>query len=123
MKDRVTFPEDFWEHGKFFFQAPRQFDEAVIAKKWNDDAVKVLGAYCNEIRSMADLTAETAKAMLEKVTADLGIKTGQILQALRMSITGGASGPDLMMTLEILGNAEVVNRIRFALDTLKVKAV
>ncbi len=122
MKDRVTFPVDFWEQGKFFFRAPLQFDEAVTAKKWNDEAVKVLNAYLQEIRSMAALTAESAKAALEKVTTNLGIKTGQILQALRMSITGGASGPDLMMTLEILGNDEVVSRLSFALETLKVKA-
>ena len=39
-----------------------------------------------------------------------------------MTITGGASGPDLMMTLEILGPLEVEKRIQYALNTLKLKA-
>jgi glutamyl-tRNA synthetase len=54
------------------------------------------------------------------VTTTLGIKTGQILQALRMSLTGGASGPDLMLTMEILGTAETVKRLKYALQNLKV---
>ena len=121
MKERVTFPQDFWEQAKFFFIAPTSFDEQIVAKKWNDDAVKVLRAYCEEIKSLPPITAETAKNTLEAVTVRLGIKTGQILQILRMTITSGASGPDLMMTLEILGNAEVEKRMRYALDTLKLK--
>ena len=121
MKERVTFPKDFWEQGKFFFTAPVSFDEQVVSKKWNDDTVKVLTAFSNEIKSGSNLNAETARDTLEMVTSKLGIKTGHILQALRMSITGGASGPDLMITMEILGNAEVAKRIHFAIKTLKVK--
>jgi glutamyl-tRNA synthetase len=122
MKERVTFPDDFWEHSRFFFRAPTSFDEQVAAKKWNADAIKVLGAFAQELKAMEALTAENAKNTLEKVSASLGVKTGQILQALRLSMTGGASGPDLMMTMEILGPTETANRIQFALETLKVKA-
>ena len=123
MKERVTFPNDFWEQGKFFFRAPTTFDEQVATKKWNTDATKVLGAFGQEIKSLNTLSADDAKNTLERVAASLGVKTGQILQALRLSITGGASGPDLMMTIEILGPAETAKRIQFAIETLKTKAV
>jgi glutamyl-tRNA synthetase len=122
MKERVTFPQDFWLQGQFFFHSPTTFDESVVAKKWNDDAVKVLTAYCEEIEKLSDFTADVAKSTLEKVTASLGIGTGKILQALRVSITGGASGPDLMMTMEIIGKQEVCSRINYALATLKIHA-
>jgi len=123
MKERVTFPKDFWEQGRLFFQAPLTFDEQIVSKKWNADAVKVLTAYRDEMRSLTGLTAEMAKNTLDKVTAMLGIKTGQILQVLRMTITGGASGPDLMMTLEILGSEEVEKRLTYALETLHSKVI
>jgi glutamyl-tRNA synthetase len=123
LRERITFPQDLWEQGKLFFIAPTMFDEQIVAKKWNDDAIKVLSDYKEEIKSIQNLSADFAKATLEGVTTKLGIKTGQILQALRMSLTGGASGPDLMMTMEIIGAAEVAKRIGFALDNLKVKTV
>jgi len=119
MKERVTFTHDFWLQGKFFFEAPSSYDAQVVAKKWNEEAIKVLTVYSEAIASTANLTADLAKSTLESVTASLGIGTGKILQALRVSITGGASGPDLMMTMEILGKDEVVRRIDHALNTIK----
>lgn len=119
MKDRVTFTQDFWLQGKFFFEAPTSYDEQVIKKKWNDDAVQVLSAFSQAMKQLSETTAEEVKATLECVTTSLGISVGKILQALRVSITGGAAGPDLMMTMEILGNEEVVKRIEHALSTLK----
>jgi glutamyl-tRNA synthetase len=121
MRERITFPQDLWEHGKFFFVPPASFDESVVSKKWNEDVVKVLSSYKDAIRAENDWNAPLAKEMLERVTASLGIPTGKILQALRVSITGGASGPDLMVTMEILGKEEVIKRLTFALQTIKVK--
>ena len=121
MKERITFPNDLWEQGKFFFHAPKTYDEAIASKKWNDEAVKVLSAYRDEITKLNVLDAATAKSTLEQVTAALGIGTGKILQALRLSMTGAGIGPDLMMIMEIIGKDDVITRIDHALKTLKVK--
>ena len=121
MKERVTFPKDFWEQGKFFFHAPTSFDESVASKKWNDDAVRFSVAYRDAVANLSLFDAVVAKATLEEVAVAVGIGPGKILQALRLSITGAGGGPDLMMIMEIIGKNEVVNRIDFALQTLKVK--
>ena len=121
LRERVTFPKDFWENGKFFFVAPTSFDEQVVSKKWNHDAEKAIGAYRDELKKRATISAEQAKVLLEETTAALGIKTGQILQALRMAVTGAGSGPDLMLTIEILGPKETADRLHYAITTLKPK--
>jgi glutamyl-tRNA synthetase len=121
MRERITFPQDLLEQGRFFFTSQVHYDESVVSKKWNDDAVKVLAAYGNALQPLPVIDATTAKATLENVAAGLGIQTGKILQALRVSITGVGSGPDLMVTIEILGVNEVIQRITQALQTLKVK--
>lgn len=121
MRDRVTFPQDFWEQGHYFFRAPERYDEGVVNKRWNADAVKVLSAFRDALEPLEGLKAETAKNTLESVTATLGIGTGKILQALRVSITGAGGGPDLMMIMEIIGKNEVIKRIDHALKTLQVK--
>ncbi|HMR57672.1 MAG TPA: glutamate--tRNA ligase, partial [Cyclobacteriaceae bacterium] len=96
-----------------------EYDQHVTSKKWNDDAIRVLTAYKQTLSSIKELTAEMAKTTLEDVTTSLGISTGKILQALRVSITGAGSGPDLMLSMEIMGSEEVVSRIDRALSTLK----
>ena len=123
MKERATFPKDFWDQGKFLFSAPTSFDESVAGKKWNDDAVQVLTVYKEAVSNLTSFDAPIAKSTLEKVTADLGIATGKILQALRLSITGAGAGLDLMMIMEIIGKDEVIKRINYALHNLKVKVV
>ncbi|MBX2961508.1 MAG: glutamate--tRNA ligase [Cyclobacteriaceae bacterium] len=118
MKERIAFPQELWEHGKFFFAAPKTFDESVISKKWNTEARQVLTAFRNALKEMNAFDATIAKSTLEQVTTTLNIGMGKIMQALRVSITGLGGGPDLMMIMEIIGKAETVNRITFALDTL-----
>lgn len=121
LKDRVTFPEDFWKLGKFLFYAPTSYDETVVSKKWNDEAIKVLPAFSDAISKLEFMDAAMAKSTLEAATAALGIGTGKILQALRLSVTGAGTGPDLMLSMEIMGINEVVKRIDHAIKTLKVK--
>lgn len=123
MKERITFPKDLWEQGKFFFIAPTSYDESVTSKKWNDEVVKVLTSYKDALGNLSVVDAVTAKTTLENVASQLGIGTGKIMQAFRVSITGAGSGPDLMVTLEILGKEEIIQRIVHALQTLKVNAV
>jgi glutamyl-tRNA synthetase len=121
MRERITFPQDLLEQGRFFFTAPASYDESVISKKWNDEAVKVLTAYKDALSALPSVDAATAKSTLEAVATELGIGTGKILQALRVSITGLGSGPDLMVTIEILGTQETSTRIANALQKLSVK--
>lgn len=121
MKERITFPADLWRQGKYFFFPPDSFDETVVAKRWTDDAVRVLTAYQEAVEKLPMVDAGTLKTALESVTNALGIPTGKILQALRLSVTGAGGGPDLMMIMEIIGRDEIIGRIRFALKTLKVR--
>lgn len=121
MKERATFPKDFWEQGKFLFVAPATFDESIASKKWNDESARVIASYQEAVATLTSFDANIAKYTLEEVTKSLGISIGKILQALRLSITGAGIGPDLMMIMEIIGKDEVVRRLAYALQTLKVK--
>ncbi|MCX8491539.1 MAG: glutamate--tRNA ligase [Cyclobacteriaceae bacterium] len=121
LRERITFPRDLWEQGRVFFSAPTAFDQQIVSKKWNLDVVRTLTGFIDVIKVAQPFSADIVKSSLEKVTLELGIKTGQILQPLRMSLTGGTSGPDLMLTMEILGVEETIKRITYALENLEIK--
>lgn len=123
VKDRVTFPAELWKESRFIVVAPDSFDEEIASKKWNGDAVKVLGAYAVALDSYSgEFDAVSAKALLESTAEVEGIKLGKVMQAVRLAVTGSGAGPDLMVVFAILGSAEVAKRIRFALNKLKVVA-
>jgi glutamyl-tRNA synthetase len=121
LKDRITFPQDLVEMGMFFFAAPETYDEKTVAKKWTGEIVKVLTEYRNGIQGLSTFTTEQAKAILEEVTASMNTGTGKVMQPLRVTITGGLSGPDLMASMAILGPHEVSKRISRAIEVLEVK--
>ncbi|WP_439482082.1 glutamate--tRNA ligase [Cyclobacterium plantarum] len=119
MKERATFPSDLWQEGRFMVFAPKKFDEQVAAKKWNQDAIKVLTAFSVKLAAIdAVLTADLAREMLGEAAAAEGIKLGKVMQAVRLAITGVGAGPDLMQIFEILGKEELIKRIDFALDNI-----
>jgi len=118
MKERVSFPNDFWQEAKYFFQPPSSYDEQVVGKKWNPQVNAALAAYADALAERPETTAEGLKARFNQAMETQGLKPGQVLQLLRVAITGGAAGPDLFETLAILGNDEVVARLRVAVATL-----
>ena len=120
LRERITFPKELREQSNFFFFAPTQFEEQVIQKKWNADLAKVLGAYRDEVKATRTISAQSAKTILDNTATHLGMKSGQVLQVLRMILTGQGSGPDLMMSIEILGSDEVAKRIDYAITTIKI---
>lgn len=122
LRERVTFPGDFWRDSQFLHQAPSDFDSEVATKKWNADAATLLQAYAQTLESgiPAPFDAAYAKALLESTAEANGIKLGKVMQAVRLAVTGLGAGPDLMEVFAILGPQEVAKRIRFALVTLAI---
>jgi glutamyl-tRNA synthetase len=118
MKERATFPGDFWNEGKFFFEAPLQYDEKVAEKKWTPEVVAVLEGFKEKIANLNELLAEQAKNLLQEVLDAQGLPLGKVMQGVRLAITGLGAGPDLMMIMEILGPKEVAQRIETAISIL-----
>jgi glutamyl-tRNA synthetase len=122
MKERVTFSHEILEKGGYFFSNPSVYDEKVVAKKWTAEAVAVFTAYADALTAVDVITAEDAKTMLGKILEQQGVGMGQVMQALRIALTGGAGGPDLMDLIEIVGPATTAERINIAINQLPVKA-
>ena len=118
MKERVSFPHDFWQEARYFFQAPTAYDEAVVSKKWNPQVAAALTAYAEALSGATGTGAEALKTTFSKTMEAQGLKPGQVLQMLRVAVTGVAAGPDLFETIAILGTSEVAERLRTAVAML-----
>lgn len=118
-RERITFPHEIAEKSRYFFYPPEEYDEKIIRKKWNEEVADVLGRYAGRLSAHeGSFTALKAKDMLSEILEEKGMGLGKVMQALRVAVTGESSGVDLMLTIEILGPAEVSERIRSAIETL-----
>lgn len=122
LKDRVTFESDFLPGSKFYFEKPVSYDNE-LAKKWTAEAVGVLEEFASKIESVENATIEDYKAVLMNVLEGQNVKMGKVMPALRLSMTGETTGPDLMGMIKILGGKRVSERILNAISALADRVI
>ena len=123
MKERITFPEELWANARYFYQAPQQYDEKTVKKKWTAEAAALLDAYATRLSAAAEpLTPEGTKLVLHETLEEEGATIGKIMPALRVAVTGEGGGPDLMQIIAVLGRDETVRRIQQAIEALPARA-
>ena len=62
----------------------------------------------------AEFTHDGLEAALRAAAADLGIKTGQMFEPIRVAVCGRKTAPPLFGTLEVLGRETCLARIAAA---------
>lgn len=122
LKDRVHFVKEIVTESLFLFNAPEIYDQEIVLKKWNEEAVIAISGLKDAFaRFDGDFIAHDIKEQISATMESLGIKMGKIMQALRLAITGAGVGPDLMIIMEILGKEEVIKRLENALNRLSAQ--
>lgn len=118
MKERITFPKEITAEVPFIFDVPNAYDEEVAKSKWNDDARKAIGIIAESIGGVDTFTSQNIHDSIFSNLEAAGIKPGKVMQALRLCVTGLGKGPDLMLTMEIIGKDETIGRLKTAIEKL-----
>ena len=118
MKERVSNATELFTLGKYYFEAPTEFDEKTTAKAWKGDAPALVNEYASSIRETDDYSAANLKAILTQLVESKGLGFGKVMLPVRLAVTGMGFGPDLFETLELLGKEEVDRRLTHAANTL-----
>lgn len=122
MKERVHKYGDFYTEGSFFFNAPNEYDDKQVKKRYKPE----LDAHFAAIRTLiadSDLQAETLSTSVKGYLNDNELKMGVYLPLLRIMMCGALKGPDLFEIIETLGKENVLARYDAALtDFQKVVA-
>ena len=121
MKERVIFPHEIVTKATYLFNSPQTFDEKIVKKKWTREAVDALGAFKSALEGLNNFTSAQIREQFQQIIERNEIGFGRVMPALRLTITGEGSGPDLMEVMEIIGKNETIRRIEFAIHHLSDK--
>ncbi len=124
LKERMTFYNDFWEVGSFFFIDPDNYDEKIVRKKWNSSIKEVFKSIQAELKELALFEAEPIEEVIKAAMEKNNLKFGDVLPVFRLMISGAAAGPPLFEVAALLGKDNVVNRMEKAdinFDTIIVR--
>lgn len=93
--------------------------EILIQRKMDGRATKkVLEAAIPVIDSLVDFSRESQYVAFKDLAKEMSYKNGQVFGTLRAAVTGQRVSPPTFETMEILGKAESIRRIKLACDSL-----
>jgi glutamyl-tRNA synthetase len=118
MKERASFVKDIYEQGKFFFEAPSEFDEKAVKKAWNEETASILKELSEKLNP-TEFKSDVLKEEIHHFVEEKGLGFGKVMMPLRLALVGELKGPDVPDLLEILGREESLRRISAAVENLK----
>lgn len=123
VKDRISFIDDLWHNTHFFFEAPVNYDEQIIKKRWKEDTDFHLNAICSKFNEQNQFEKTVLHDLVMDYIQSNNLNTGQIMNCLRLVIVGEGKGPDLFSIIELIGKEETVKRINNGINSIKTKNI
>ena len=120
MKERITFPSELWETCCYFFQAPTEYNEKDVAKRWTPDMHIHMQKVIDILNSVPFEYEAIHKALLDDYIAANGLNTGKVMNSLRIAVVGRTVGPDMITLVMMLGKEETIRRVNRAIEKIKV---
>jgi len=111
IKDRIIFPRDIIAESRFFFVAPKVYDDNVAKKHWTNEKGAVLESIKYALSKDNDFGVESTEKLTREVlmASNMGFK--DIFPLLRLCLIGENVGPPMFQTIAHLGKDEVIKRL------------
>jgi glutamyl-tRNA synthetase len=116
VKDRCTLLTDFYQQSSFFFKAPETLDVASVKPKWNEDKAMFFDILSEKFTVLEDWNTATVEATFKETAAEKNIKMGELQLPFRIMLVGGKFGPTIFDIAALIGKADTISRIKYALS-------
>ncbi len=119
VKERVNFVSELWDQSHFFFQAPEEYDEKVVKKRWKEDTPGMMEDIKSKLKDLEDFQEEAIEKTVKSYIEEKELGFGKVLNALRLCMVGSGMGPSLFKIIEMIGKEESMQRIDKAIGEIK----
>ncbi|NQX70845.1 glutamate--tRNA ligase [Paenibacillus alba] len=111
-QDRMRYAAEIVELSTIFFKDELVIDEEAAAVLKEEHVPVVLASFLTQVEQAEAFTVEAIPALLKQVQKDTGFKGKQLFMSIRSALTGQVHGPDLNVSLYLLGKEKVASRLR-----------
>ena len=112
IKERATFPSEFWGLSHYFFKAPENYAEAALKKAWKEHSEDLMLQLIAQLETADDSSVEALQAAIKGWITENEIGFGKIMMPLRVALVGALEGADVFDILFLIGKAEAIQRIQ-----------
>tara|TARA_B110000971_G_scaffold173573_1_gene178572 strand:- start:67 stop:525 length:459 start_codon:yes stop_codon:yes gene_type:complete len=116
IKERATFPSEFWGLSHYFFKAPENYAEAALKKAWKEHSKDLMQQLIGVLETADDSTVESLQTTVKGWITQNEIGFGKIMMPLRVALVGALEGADVFDIVYLIGKTETIKRIQTLID-------
>jgi glutamyl-tRNA synthetase len=118
VKSRINFVNELWEQTSFFFEAPLEYEEKSVRKRWDEGMGARIGELIEIIEGLPSMESKAAEEIVLGWITEKGYHMGNVMNAYRLAVVGYCKGPHMFDISEIMGREETIARLRAAIERL-----
>lgn len=111
-QDQLRYAAEIVPVSELFFREDVQLGDEAKAMLAEEHAPIVLGSFQKQVEGASDFSVDTIKALVKAVQTETGYKGKPLFMTIRVALTGQMHGPDLNMTIRLLGRDTVLARLK-----------
>lgn len=115
---QMSYGAEIVELTDLFFRKELEFGQEELSILQQETTKVVFEDLISKLTAGEDFNAESIKVLIKSIQKDTGIKGKNLFMPIRIAATGQMHGPELNLSLELLGKATVLERINAALNIL-----
>ncbi|MCS7177117.1 MAG: glutamate--tRNA ligase [Candidatus Kapabacteria bacterium] len=112
LRERVDRLPEIATFGDYMFVPPQQYDWAYFRKYWREELPGWLEELLALLEELEPFTMEQLQQQIRQFVEERGQPLRAIVHPLRLILTGKSVGAGIFETMEVLGKAECIHRIR-----------
>ena len=117
IKERATFPSEFWGLSHYFFKAPENYAEAALKKAWKEHSKELMQQLISVLKTDDDSTVEALQATVKGWIKENEIGFGKVMMPLRVALVGALEGVDVFDIMYLIGKTEAIKRIQSLINS------
>jgi nondiscriminating glutamyl-tRNA synthetase len=111
-QERMRFAAEIVDLSAIFFKEELVLDEEAAAVLAEAHVPVVIRSFLEQVQHADSFTAEAMPTLLKNVQKETGFKGKQLFMSIRAGLTGQVHGPDLNISLYLLGKEKVITRLQ-----------
>jgi glutamyl-tRNA synthetase len=116
MLERVTFFNDFYDLGKYYFSKPAEYDVVMLQKKWKAGKKEFFAELIKEVKNIDSFNTHSFDAAVKQFLANNNLGMGDLGPLLRIALAGTMQGPPVFEMAALIGKQETIERLEIALN-------
>lgn len=118
VKNRASFVHEFWDLSSYFFIPPGTYDATMKKKFLTPETPEIIRQVSELLSACTPFDASGIGNALAEWIKEKQLKTGHVMNTLRLCIVGQPTGPGVAEIMEVIGKEDTLERLEKALTHL-----